>query len=38
MKGWWPSPSGQLSDPRCAGLTLLGRGVLWSLSGMEEVA
>lgn len=31
MKGWWPSPSGQLSDPRVARLSLNGRGLLWSL-------
>lgn len=31
MRGWWPSPSGQSSDPRCAALTILGRGLLWSL-------
>lgn len=31
MKGWWPSPSGQASDPRCAALSLNGRGLWWSL-------
>ncbi len=31
MKGWWPSPSGQVSDPRCAALSLNGRGLWWSL-------
>lgn len=31
MKGWWPSPSFQASDPRCAALSLHGRGLWWSL-------